>query len=290
MTGSLPPGDAVDAHLHVIDPTRFAYPWLADVPRIDAVHLPSDIATSRSPRFVHVQAGTVPEHGLAEARWIQELADGDYPEIAGIVAFAPLERGAAVAGELAALRELPRMRGVRRLLQDEDDLFLAAPAFREGLAEVRRAGLTFDACIRWWQLPALADLLAAEPDLPVVLDHLGKPPITEPFDGENGRAWLAGIRRLAELPRVHVKLSGLPAEATDPFAGASSLGPWLRAAADAFGADRCMTGSDWPVSRDGALGLGYDAWLDVVVSELSPSEAERERLLTGTATAFYGLP
>jgi L-fuconolactonase len=279
----------VDTHLHLLDPARLRYPWLQDEPQIDAPHLPTDVVSAFAPRFVVVQAGTVPEDGLDEARWIDELAGRGHPEIAAVVAFAPIERGSAVAADLASVLTIPRVRGIRRLLQDEDAAFFADPAVRRGLAEVGRAGLAFDACVRWWQLPALADLLGAEPDQPVVLDHLGKPPVTEALDGQHGREWLEGIRRLASFPRVHVKLSGLPAEATDATARPGSLGPWLRAAVEAFGVDRCMVGSDWPVSRGRALDLGYDDWIELVLAELDLSPRETDRLLTGTATEFYGL-
>lgn len=279
----------VDAHLHVLDPGRLTYPWLADEPQIDAPHLPSDVETRLSPRFVVVQAGTTPKDGLAEARWVEELAGGAYPQIAAVVALAPIERGTRVREDLVELGALPRVRGVRRLLQDEDASFFTDPEVRRGLTEVCRAGLTFDACIRWRQLPALVDMVGAEPDLPVVLDHLGKPPVNEPFDGEHGREWLAGIRRLAALPGAYVKLSGLPAEATDPTADPASLGPWLRAAADAFGVERCMVGSDWPVSRGRSLGLGYDDWIELVVTELGLAPDEADRALCGTAGEFYGL-
>lgn len=281
------PRRLVDAHLHVFDPGPLTYPWLADVPAIDAPHVPADIETALDPLFVVVQADALPEQGLAEARWVESLADGAHPQVAATVAFAPLEQGSAVAGYLRALKELPRVRGVRRLLQDEEPGFFASPALLDGLAEVHRSGLTFDACVRWWQLPALADLLARLPGLPVVLDHLGKPPVTQGIGSADGQAWLDGVTRLATLPQAHVKISGLPPEATDPAAGTATLTPWIRAVVDAFGVERAMVGSDWPVSRDQPLGLSYDGWFATVVDALDLSDAERDRLLAGTALEFY---
>jgi L-fuconolactonase len=281
--------DLVDTHLHVMDTVQMSYPWLAELPQINAPHLPSDIETRRRPRFVFVQAGTVPEQGHAEARWVQELAQGDFPQIAGIVAFAAVERGDDVRRELGLLKELPLVRGVRRVLQDEPVELFAAPGLREGMSRLRAAGLTFDACIRWWQLPALVDLARHEPELPIVLDHLGKPPVTQNIDSAAGKTWLAGVRELGSLPNTYLKVSGLPAEASDATAGTASLAPWIRAGVEAFGLDRTMVGSDWPVSRDQPLGLSYDGWFDLILGALALSDAEAEQVLSRTAQAFYRL-
>ena len=99
-----------------------------------------------------------------------------------------------------------------------------------------------------------SDLLRTVPDLRVVLDHLGKPPVDEGIASDAGARWRDGIRSLAALPGLHVKLSGLPAESADAAAYDAHVDDFIRFGLEAFGPERSMLGSDWPVSA--LLGAG----------------------------------
>ena len=115
----------------------------------------------------------------------------------------------------------------------------------------------------------------------------GKPPIGEGITSAAGRVWTAAIRRLASLPNVMVKLSGLPAEAPDTSYESRGYAPWLREAVDAFGAARAMFGSDWPVCT---VATAYDRWVDTVENWTAQlSDAERGGLWGGTAIDAYNL-
>lgn len=132
-------------------------------------------------------------------------------------------------------------------------------------------------------MPALVALLAKVSGLRVVLDHLGKPPVSGDADG-----WERDLCDLAALPRVSVKLSGVAPEAS-PRGGTirRQALPWLAVALDAFGAERCMVGSDWPVS---AVSVGREApgrWLAHVLDDVGASVSERDDLAWRTAAAFY---
>jgi len=116
-----------------------------------------------------------------------------------------------------------------------------------------------------------------------VLDHLGKPPVLEGLDSAQGSAWRRGIERLAALPNVFVKCSGMPAEAGDAFH--EIAGVFDRIALDAFGADRGMFGGDWPVSGSEGFGVPVGRALDAL--RAVASDAEWERLTGGTAREFY---
>jgi L-fuconolactonase len=174
--------------------------------------------------------------------------------------------------------------GVRRLLQDEPLEFFEDPGLLEGLRALAASGLPFDACIRHHQLPALTTLLGKVPDLRVVLDHLAKPPVAEGDDG----TWERNLRLLAGLPQVSVKLSGMPPE----FSGDQVLAdarPWLEVTLDAFGADRSMVASDWPVSAVTAQKVLPGEWISMVLDDLGANDAERESLAWRTASTFYGV-
>ena len=255
----------VDAHLHLWDPEVLTYDWL-EGPLLRSFGPDElDLALQDTPDadcgFVFVQAECAPEQTVAEVDWVASLA-ARVP-LRGIVARAPLEDLAATDGLLAELAERPLVVGVRRLLQSEPDGFSAAPRFRAAARAVAAAGLTFDAGVRWTQLPDVVELADAVPDLTIVLDHLGKPEVgsADAPDPADGTPWAESLRDLAERPNVWCKLSGLPAEADGEWT-AAQVRPFLDVALDAFGPDRLLFGSDWPVSGP------YGRWLETVASWL----------------------
>lgn len=270
----------IDSHVHIWDPTVLTYSWLEG--ELDRPHLPDDYRAGApaTTGVIFVEAGAAGK--AAEVAWAESLS---WPELLGVVAHAPLEQGSGVVAELAALRQAGRTVGIRRILQDESLSFFEDPRLLEGLRALAATGLPFDACIRHHQLAALTALLAQVPELPVVLDHLAKPPVAT---GDEGN-WERQIRALAALPRVSVKLSGMPPELGDDQELVSATRPWLETALDAFGADRAMVGSDWPVSSMLPRRLAPGRWLSMVLDELAPSPAEREQLSWRTASRFYGV-
>jgi len=287
----VPPGAAVldppvlDAHAHVWRPSALPYPWLDDVPALRRDVAPSDIddAGGRIREWVFVEADADPRAAIDEVAWVSAL---DWPGLRAIVAHADLVDD-ALERHLDALAAFPLVRGVRHPLQDAPADVLASARFASGLRRVGERGLAFDACVRWWQLDALADAVAQAPGTPVVLDHVGKPPLAEGLDGPEGERWREGLGRLAALPHVSVKLSGLAAEAPTP-AVFDALGPeTLRIAFAAFGADRSMFGGDWPVSGPPGTGVPIAAALDHVRAAV-PAQAHGA-VLGGTARRFYGL-
>jgi L-fuconolactonase len=270
----------IDSHVHIWDPTALEYSWLEG--ELDRPYLPADYQAGApdTTGVIFVEAG--PSSKTGEVAWAESLG---WPELLGVVAHAPLEQGSGVATELAALRDAGRTVGIRRMLQDEPLSFFEHPGLLEGLHALAAAGLPFDACIRHHQLESLTALVAKVPELPVVLDHLAKPPVAAGDDG----TWERNLRALAALPQVSVKLSGMPPELRDDQEWVSATRPWLEVALDAFGADRAMVGSDWPVSALAPRRLAPGRWLSMVLDELAASPAEREQLSWRTASRFYGV-
>ena len=227
---------------------------------------------------IFVQADCLPEQGMAEVRRVEAL---DWPGLVGIVAFAPLEHGAAAEAVLAEFVEHPLVVGVRRLLQDEPAGFIAAPGFVTGLAAVARRGLVFDATVRAEQLDELARAHRAVPDLTVVLDHLGNPPLTDGLASAAGQHWLRGISALATDPAVVVKISG-------KAAGDERGLDFVLAVLDAFGPDRMLLGSDYPLTVPGDA-AAYRHWARTAGTALGLTGDERAAVRRGTATRTYGL-
>ncbi|MEV6957665.1 amidohydrolase family protein [Streptomyces sp. NPDC051207] len=277
----------VDAHHHVWDLSVRDQDWITG-PELAPLHrdftageFEAEARPAGVVRSVLVQTVTVPE----ETPELLALA-ARHELIAGVVGWTDLT-SPGVADELARLRELPggrHLKGVRHQVQGEaDPRWLLRPDVRRGLAAVADAGLVYDLVVRPHQLPACAEAAAAHPGLTFVLDHLGKPPVA---DGTR-EPWAGAVRTLARLPNTVGKLSGLVTEADPASWTVAGLRPYTEVALEAFGPQRLMFGSDWPVCT---LAAPYGAVL-TAARELTAglSEPERTAVFETTATRIYDL-
>lgn len=208
------------------------------------------------------------------------------PLIAGVVGWMDLT-APNPAQSLEYLGHAPgggMLRGIRHLVQDEPDPeWLDRADVRRALAAVAERGLVYDLLVRPPQAQAALRTVRALPELTFVLDHLGKPPIAS---GEL-EPWAGWIRELAAEPNVVCKLSGMVTEALWDSWTVADLRPYAEIAFEAFGADRMMFGSDWPVCN---LAATYTEVFDAAVLLGSGlDEAEREAVFAGTATRIYRL-
>lgn len=271
----------LDAHLHLWDPSERHHDWLEEQPSLRRRFGPEDVDAGRHVLVgaIFVQADCREDETLDEVRWVQDAAA---PLVRGIVAYAPVQLGRAVEPQLAALAEEPLVVGARRLLQREPLKTIVDPELVRGVQLLGENGLTFDLCVTHDQLPAVATLVGACPGTQFVLDHLGKPPVADSlFD-----PWRDDIRRLARCPNVTCKLSGLATEAGGGWTS-HRVRPYLEHALEVFGPERCMIGSDWPVST---LAATMEEWFDAVLGALERLPAnERHAVLRGTASTVYGI-
>ncbi|HEX2525637.1 MAG TPA: amidohydrolase family protein [Geminicoccus sp.] len=277
----------VDTHVHLWDPAEIPMEWCAGAPALNRPYGIADLDEHRGEvaldKFVFVECDVVPGRSLDEARRIAGLAKTD-PRLAGIVAHAPLEQGAGVEPHLQALAEIGLVKGVRRLLQNEqDDAFCLRPDFQEGLALLPRYGFDFELCIFHRQFPAVLQLVARHPEVRFVLDHIGKPGIkagiVEP--------WWTFIKALASFPNVICKLSGVATEADHAGWREAELRPYMDRAVDMFGTDRVMFGGDWPVS---VLAMPYPRWVEIVDRATAQyTETERRAIFHDNAVRWYRL-
>jgi L-fuconolactonase len=280
----------IDAHLHLWDPRRLSYPWLANAPEISGLHDPEAWSAAQTGvrRAIFVQSDCLADQALDEVDWVDGL---DHPSLAveGIVAFAPLELGEGVADHLSKLLARPRVRGVRRLLQGETDAFITSADHVAGLIAAARADLTIDLCVTARQLAsvlvALDALIAAEPTARVVLDHLGKPDIAAHGADIHGDEWAQMIRELADRSNLFAKVSGLTTQDTLKAPRAEAIRPYIDHALTCFGPDRLMFGGDWPVVD---LAGGYGLWRSLFETAMTPlSPKDQARIRSGSAKEFY---
>jgi L-fuconolactonase len=176
------------------------------------------------------------------------------------------------------------VRGVRHLIQGEADPgFCRRPEFIAGVRAAGERGLSFDICVKHHQLASVVDLVCECPGTQFVLDHAGKPDIR----GQKLEPWRELITKLAWLPHVACKLSGLVTEA-DPAAWTiEDLRPYVDHLLARFGAHRLIFGSDWPVVK---LASSYQHWLDTALTLLAPLDSEdRDAILSANAQRIYRL-
>jgi L-fuconolactonase len=203
--------------------------------------------------------------------------------VAGVVGWTDLT-SPDIEDTLARLAAAGPLVGIRHQVQGEPDpWWLLRPDVLRGLRAVARAGLVYDLVVLPHQLPAAVQAAAAVPELVFVLDHLGKPPIAS----GSLTPWAADIREFAALSNTVCKLSGMVTEADWSAWTADTLRPYAEAVLDAFGPDRLMFGSDWPVCL---LASTYEQVFTTAIDLLGPlSETERSAVLGGTAARVYGL-
>ncbi|WP_295010865.1 amidohydrolase [uncultured Microbacterium sp.] len=287
----------LDSHLHLWDPSRLDYDWLEGP--LARAYGAAELATAergdaaageQSAGSIFVQAECVEAQFLDEVRWV--AAHAAETGVRGIVAGARLDRGEETLDHLDALGGFPEVVGVRHLLQDAPAGTALSEEFLRGARALAGRGLRFDVCVRARQLPEIVALADAVPALPLVIDHLGKPVIGSSHEPRRpDPAWRRALHELAGHRQVVVKLSGLPAESDGAWTD-EQVAPFLDAAAEEFGEDRLLWGSDWPVSAIAAGRYrtgGRAAWLSTVATWAEHRGVDADAVLWRNAARFYGL-
>lgn len=275
----------VDAHHHLWDPSERAYPWMDDsvAPirrRFDADDLRAALAGTDVTATIAVQA----VHDPDETAWLLTQPS----PVVGVVGWVDLTAPDLVA-QLAALVDLerpggPRLVGIRHLAHDEPDRdWLARDDVIAGVRVLAAAGLPFDLLVRDREHAAAVTLVDAVPDGVFVLDHAGKPDIAHD-DTDVAIAWRARMDDLAARPNVLCKVSGLVTEAGADWRD-RPVARYARQVVEAFGPDRSLFGSDWPVST---LQGDYAEVLRTASDALGDlSDDERHAVFRRTAERVY---
>lgn len=275
-----PPG-IIDAHQHFWRYDAAEYEWIdASMAAIRRDFLPPDLRREMETAGVAGCVAVQARQTLEETRWLLQLA-AEHAFIRGVVGWIDLQGD--VDAQLAGFSAHAALVGVRHVVQAEPDGFMQRPAFLAGMARLERSGLGYDILVYARQLGAAVDLARRFPRQRFVLDHLGKPDVR---GGEFPR-WRADLDAMAALPNVCCKLSGLVTEADWRSWTPGQLRPYLDAALDAFGPDRLMIGSDWPVCLVAAPYVATLALVRDAVGEYSADE--QRRILAGTAIEFWNL-
>jgi len=274
--------EIIDAHHHLWQYSEAEYGWiLPEMSLLRRDFMPDDL--DREMRIAGVDGAVVVQarQSLAETHWLLECAERS-PSIRGVVGWAPLtERDASDV--LSRLAESPKLKGLRHINQDEPDGFMLKEEFNRGIALMAGTGLVYDILIYERQLPEALEFVRRHPQQSFVLDHLAKPKIRA---GEI-EPWRSNLLALAGCGNVTCKISGMVTEADWSSWTLEELTPYLDAALEAFGPERLMAGSDWPVCL---LASGYSRWWETVSLWLEElSVPDRASILGGTAQRVYRL-
>jgi L-fuconolactonase len=273
----------IDSHQHFwrYDAVRDA--WITDsmaVLRRDFLpeHLAAELAANGIDASIAVQA----DQSESETMFLLGLAEKN-KSVAGVVGWVDLS-SPRIGERLEHFSHSSKLRGFRHIAQSEpDDRFLARENFVKGVAQLRAFGFTYDILIYPKQLPAAIELATRLPEQRFVVDHLAKPEI------KSGKTapWAAQMKEIAQNKNVFCKLSGMVTEADWKRSKADDFKPYLNVVFGAFGADRLMFGSDWPVCLLAATYRQVKQLIEEYVKGFSQSD--KEGIFGGNAARFYGL-
>jgi L-fuconolactonase len=273
----------IDAHHHFWKYVPAEYGWISDqMSVLQADFLPADLKEELDRVGIDGAVSVQARQGVHETEWLLDLAE-EHDFIKGVVGWVPLS-SPGVRTTLERLLERPKMKGVRHVVQDEpDDHFILRNDFNAGVSALADFGLVYDILIFERHLPQAIEFVDRHPNQRFVLDHLAKPRARE----KTLEPWRGNLYRLAQRENVYCKLSGLVTEANWRAWTYEQLSVYLDTAMEAFGPQRIMFGSDWPVCL---LAVSYARWFEVVTRFCSTlSAGEQSRVFGGTAIEAYGL-
>lgn len=273
----------IDSHQHFWHYDAARDSWITEEMNVlKRDFLPADLqqefATNGVEGCIAVQAAQSEEETL----FLLDLAE-KYPFVKGVVGWCDL-RDSNLPARLEYFSQFEKLCGFRHVVQSEpDDDFLLREDFLRGIAQLKKFNFTYDILIYPKQLPAAIKFVEKFPEQAFVLDHIAKPfikaQITEP--------WAAQIKELAQHPNLYCKVSGMVTEANWQNWQADDFKAYLDVVFEAFGTDRIMYGSDWPVCL---VAASYQQVKDLLADYMSNfSSVEREKIFSLNAQHFYKL-
>lgn len=271
----------IDTHLHLIDPKRHHYPWLASHPKLNLEFTLADYWRTARPLGItaclHMEVDVAEADMGAEARWTAELGA---PITAVIAACRPESSG--FAAYLDEIGTIAKLRGLRRVLHTSPNELSQRPLFVQNIRRLTSRRLPFDICVLTRQLPLAFTLAKSCPDVQFILDHCGG----GDFNSETFSQWIVDINEIAALPNVACKISGILTSGSQ-LQHVDRLRPVFEHCINVFDWSRVVWGSDYPVT---ARGSALAAWVKATKTMLAGcSVNEQESLLCTNAARLYRL-
>jgi L-fuconolactonase len=271
----------IDAHQHFWRYNANRDRWITDdMAALKSDFLPEHLIPALNASNFQSSIAVQADQSEAETQFLLDLA-GRHEEIQGVVGWVDLCAG-NVRERLEWFTQFPKLCGFRHIAQAEPNGFLLREDFLRGIRCLGDFGFTYDLLIYEKQLPAVLELVSRFPSQSFVLDHIAKPGIRE----RRYLPWARFIKELSENPNVYCKISGLVTEADWKRWHAAEFRPYLDLVFQAFGAERLMFGSDWPVCL---LAADYRQVVELIEEYTRDlPAAEREKIFGLNAAHFYG--
>jgi L-fuconolactonase len=275
--------ERIDAHHHLWQYSQKEYEWVDEnMAALRRDFLPADLMREIGAAGIDGTIAVQARQMVGETRWLLAQAE-KFAAIRGVVGWAPIA-GEGFPGVMEEFEDRAKLKGLRHVIQGEkDENFILREDFNSGIRAMLGSGLVYDILIYERQLPQTIDFVDRHPDQVFVLDHIAKPMIA----AGQMQPWAKRIRELGRRENVWCKVSGMVTEADWSGWSAETLRPYLDVVVEAFGVERLMAGSDWPVCL---VASAYGRWFDVLRDYFYGfSEAERDAVLGMTAVEVYGL-
>jgi len=272
----------IDSHQHFwkYDPVKYA--WInEDMKVIRRSFLPEDLAPILGSTHIDGCVSVQADQSEGETEFLLGFAEkNDF--IKGVVGWVDLMAD-NVEDRLAHFSNNKWLKGIRHIVQEEPDDFMLRKDFQNGISKLSQFGQVYDILVYPTQLNASIELARKFPDQPFVLDHIAKPYIKD----KKIKGWEEGIKELAKHSNVLCKVSGMVTEADWNNWNEEDFTPYLDVVFEAFGTDRIMFGSDWPVCL---VAAEYQRGLNIVEHYIGQFTAEeRVKVMGQNAVDFYNL-
>ena len=276
----------IDTHQHLWDLSKFDLPWLRGGGPIAKDHLMSDYLTEAAGlnvvKTVYMEVDVAPEQRDAEAEYVIDLCRrGDNPMVGAVIGGDPASPD--FNAYIARFAANPYIKGVRQVLHGGLEVgYCLRDVFVAGVKRLGEHGLRCDLCLRPDELADGAQLAARCPQTRFVLDHCGNAPVYD-----DRAQWKRGLDAVAQRPNVICKISGIIAQVKREGWSPDDLAPIILHCAEAFGRDRIIFASDWPVCT---LGATLQEWVRALQSIVAAwPEVDQHKLFHDNAARFYSI-
>jgi L-fuconolactonase len=271
----------VDTHVHFWEYNAKRDTWMDDMKILQQDYLPQTIAGTLKRNGIGGCVAVQASQEELETHFLVELSK-THDIIKGVVGWIDLQNE-NIEERLQYFSQYPIIKGYRHVVQGEPDDFLLRPNFQRGIRALQPYDYTYDILIYHHQLKPALEFVSRFPEQRMVIDHCAKPDVAHKKLDE----WAADMRAIAKHPQIHCKLSGLFTEAKWKQWSAADFYPYLDVVFEAFGTDRLMFGSDWPVILVSGI---YVQWVSLLEKYMENySEEDRQKVFGENAIAFYKL-
>ena len=272
----------IDSHQHFWNYDATRHDWINEEMRaIRKDFLPEQLAPILKENNVDGCVSVQVDQTTEETDFLLALAK-EHSFIQGVVGWVDL-RASNLEDTLENYRDAKALKGFRHIIQGQAAGFMLQPNLIQGLKKLATRNYTYDLLIYAHQLKEANELIKQVTELPIVIDHVAKPNIKD----SEMEDWKKEITALAKYPNVYCKISGMATEANWETWTMADLQPYLDTVVAAFGTERIMFGSDWPVCL---VASSYAKWLNGVQKYFNTfSSTEQEAIFAGNVIKFYKL-